>query len=52
MRREFRLALTQESMHALGERVQKLKQCLSLSVTTRRQNQGMSQLDNSQATGT
>ena len=40
---ELRLALTEESMHALGEREwRKLDQCLSVSLIIRRQNHGMS----------
>ena len=42
MGREFRLALTQESMHALETEWRKLNQCLSLSLIVRRQNHGMS----------
>ena len=40
MGREFRLALTQESMHMKRE-WRKLDQCLSLSLITRWQNHGM-----------
>ena len=52
MGREFRLALTKEGMHALGEREAKARPMPILESNHKRENHGMSSLDISQAMST